>query len=143
MKRLSLLLLLLVVSIIVSGQAILQGGLGIATSSPIGAIGEIEAGYQFPKKEKNIQYQATGGIILNPTINKAVINVKAGVNVHDEWTFKAGVGMVDGLYTILVLGAERYIKKWEKENYKVYYGADLIDGAFHAKIGLRFLHKTQ
>lgn len=143
MKRLSLLIVLSLISIIVSGQAILQGGLGIATSSPIGSIGEIEAGYEFPKKEKNIQYQATGGLILNPTINKSVFNVKAGVKVHDDWTFKAGVGLVDGSYTILVLGAERYIKKWEKEKYKVYYGADLIDGAFHAKIGLRFLHKIQ
>lgn len=142
MKRL-LFCLSLLIPVSLSAQYILQGGLGVATSSPLGAIGEIEAGYQFPKKEKNIQYQATGGLITNPTIGKSVVNIKAGVNVHDEWTFKAGIGMVDGLYTILILGAERYIKKWEKESYKVYYGADLIDGAFHAKLGLRFLHKTR
>lgn len=123
-------------------QVFFQGGAGFSTSGFFHPVTEVEAGRMF-EKDGRFQYQASGGLIVNFIEGLSVPNIKAGVIVDDKWTFKAGVGSVNGNYSILILGAEGYIKSFERKTHKVYYGVDVIDGNFHAKLGVRFNHKLK
>lgn len=138
--------LLTFISLSSFGQIIVQPGVGLATSGFLHPIGEVDAGWAFKPDASGHVYQATMGWQFNPAIDKSIFTIKGGVSVKD-WTLKAGLGAVNrkykeyvSSYSTLVLGAERYIPKWETEIYKVYYGADLVDGNIYAKIGLRFVH---
>lgn len=165
MKKLITLFVLSVTVLLCSGQVLVQSGLGLSTSGFIHPISEIDAGWVFKPTHDNLVYQASVGWVGNPYMDKNVYTIKGGVNIKD-WTFKAGIGLVNSThnvtrvverfpqeavyvydthisaYNTLVLGAERYITKWSKDHYKIYYGVDLVDGYFYAKMGFRFNYKV-
>lgn len=122
-------------------QVFFQAGAGMSTSGFFHPVTEVEAGKMF-EKDGRFQYQASGGLIINFIEGLSVPNIKAGVVVDDKWNFKAGVGSVNGNYSILILGVESYIRSWSSDKHRVYYGVDLVDGSFNAKLGVKFLYKT-
>lgn len=166
MKKLLTLIALSLTVLLSSGQVLVQSGLGLSTSGFIHPISEADAGWVFPTNKSGHTYQATIGWQFNPYIDKTIYSVKGGVEV-DGWTIKAGVGLVnrfyntatfinrypqDGYYVYdtyvsayntLILGAERYINKWQGDRHRVYYGADFVDGNFNVKMGVRFVYNIK